>query len=247
MDIYTATFVYTLLASIGGGIVQSTTGFGYGIFVMMFFPLYLPLLQASSLSTTVSLFMLTILAWKYRKYIRFKDVLFPTACYLVVSTIAIRMAPGLNLQWLTTVFAIFMIILAAYMLFFSQRIRLRPTLLSAAVCSSLSGAASGLFGIGGPPMTLYYMSLHGDDKYVYLGTLQCFFWLTSLVNSFTRFAAGLLTPDVLMLVIPGVVGMLGGVWIGGKIVRRISVEKFRLTVYLFLAIAGVITLIQSLT
>lgn len=55
-------------------------------------------------------------------------------------------------------------------------------------------------------------------------------WITTLVNSFTRFAAS----------------MLGGVWVGSRIVQRISVEKFRLTVYLFLAAAGVITLIQSL-
>lgn len=213
---------------------------------MIFFPLYLPLLGASSLSTSISLFLQTVLVWKYRRYIRFRDVLFPSACYLAVSTVVIHMAPGLDLQWLTTVFAIFMILLAIYMLFFSQRIRLRPTPAAAMVCSTISGVSNALFGIGGPPMTLYFMSRYGDDKYVYLGTLQCFFWITTIVNNITRFSAGLLTPDVLMLVIPGVIGMLGGVWAGSRIVSRISVERFRLMVYLFLALAGVVTLIQSL-
>lgn len=54
-------------------------------------------------------------------------------------------------------------------------------------------------------------------------------WITTLVNSFTRFAAS----------------VLGGVWVGSRIVQRIFGEKFRLAVYLFLAAAGAVTMIQS--
>ena len=38
------TLLFVALASVGGGLIQGTTGFGYGIFVMIFFPALLPLL-----------------------------------------------------------------------------------------------------------------------------------------------------------------------------------------------------------
>ena len=45
--------LYVFLPCIIGGIIQATTGFGSGIFVMLFFPLFLPILQSSALSTLV--------------------------------------------------------------------------------------------------------------------------------------------------------------------------------------------------
>lgn len=54
-------YLYTFLACIGGGFVQSTSGFGFGIFVMVFFPLYLPVLQASGLCSLILIFLLSTL------------------------------------------------------------------------------------------------------------------------------------------------------------------------------------------
>ena len=239
-------YLFTMLASVGGGFVQATTGFGYGIFVMMFFPLYLSILESSALSQAISLFLLVSLTWRYRKYIRLKDVILPAAVYLVVSTALILFATGFDFWILSIVFACVMIVLALYMLFFSQRIRIKAGPVSAIVCSTLSGAASGLFGIGGPPMTLYYMTLYGGDKYVYLGTLQCFFLVTNLSNNVVRLANGILSPALLLLVIPGVIGQAAGAWIGNRVLPRIPVDKFRYVVYGFLVISGIITLVTKL-
>lgn len=246
MAIHWSLYLYTMLASIGGGFVQATTGFGFGIFVMLFFPLYLPLLSASALSQNVSLFLLTRLAWHYRKYTRMSAVVLPAIVYLLVSTLVIWLAPGMELRWLSIVFAVMMIVLAVYMLFFSSRVHMRASPLTAVGCSALSGAASGLFGIGGPPMTLYYMAMYGVDKYAYLGTIQFFFWITNVANQITRLSSGLLTREVLLLTIPGVIGQAVGAYIGMKVVDRIPVEPFRYGVYGFLAVAGVTTLVSSL-
>lgn len=239
-------YVYTFLASVGGGVVQSTTGFGYGIFVMIFFPLFLPLIQASALSSAISFFLVTTLTWKYRRYIKLRDVIVPSLFYLLVSTVLIWYAPGFDFHIISIVYAVFMIVLAVYMLFFSARLKIKANVVSALLCSGVSGAGSGLFGIGGPPMTLYYMALYGGDKYHYLGTLQCFFWITGLANNITRLSNGLLSKDVLLLIIPGFLGQAIGVWIGGRIVGKISQNAFKYVVYGFLAVSGVITLITKL-
>lgn len=237
--------LYTMLASIGGGFVQATTGFGYGIFVMMFFPLYLSILEASALSQAISLFLLVSLTWRYRKHIRIKDVILPAACYLVISTVLILFAKDFDFRILSIVFACVMIMLALYMMFFSQKIQIKAGPVSAILCSSLSGAASGLFGIGGPPMTLYYMALYGGEKYIYLGTLQCFFLVTNASNNIVRLANGILSPELLLLVIPGVVGQAAGAWIGNRVLPRIPVEVFRYVVYGFIAFSGIITLVSK--
>lgn len=237
--------LYTMVASIGGGFVQATTGFGYGIFVMLFFPLYLSILEASALSQAISLFLLISLTWRYHKHIRIKDVVLPAACYLIISTVMILFAKGFDFRILSIVFACVMIALALYMLFFSQKIRIKAGPVSAVLCSSLSGAASGLFGIGGPPMTLYYMTLYGGEKYAYLGTLQCFFLVTNASNNIVRLANGILTPELLQLVIPGVIGQADGAWIGNWVLPRIPVQQFRYVVYGFMVITGIITLISK--
>lgn len=239
-------YLFTLLASIGGGFVQATTGFGYGIFVMMFYPLFLSILESSALSQAISLFLLATLTWKYRKHMRIKDVILPACVYLAISTVLISYAKSFDFHMLAIAFACLMIILAVYMLFFSQRIRIKAGPLSAVVCSAISGTASALFGIGGPPMTLYYMTLYSGDKYVYLGTLECFFFITTLANNITRLTSGILTPRILLLVIPGVIGQAAGAWIGNRVVSRIPVRLFKYVVYGFLAASGVITLVSNL-
>lgn len=239
-------FLYTLLASIGGGIVQATTGFGFGIFVMIFFPLYLPILQASALSSAISFFLITSLLWHYRKSVQWNRSLFPAVIYLTVSTVIILALPQADMGGLQIAFAVFMLVLACYLGLFSERVHVRATPLTAGVCAALSGAAGGLFGLGGPPMTVYFLALYGDEKQTYMGALQFFFWVTNLVNNGVRFATGILTAEVLWLLIPGILGQAIGARVGTHIVDRIPVSQFRKVVYGFLAISGLITLITCL-
>ena len=94
-------------------------------------------------------------------------------------------------------------------------------------------------------MTLYYMTLYGGEKYAYLGTLQCFFLVTNASNNIVRLANGILTPELLQLVIPGVIGQAAGAWIGNWVLPRIPVQQFRYVVYGFMVITGIITLISK--
>lgn len=246
MQIDWSFMLYTLLITIGGGFIQATTGFGFGIFVMVFFPLYLPVLQASGLSSVILIFLLSSLAWRYRKYVQLKQALLPAAFYLVVSTTVIRLAPGFDLTGINFWLGNFMVLTAIYLAFMSKKISVQANIGTAAICSSLSGVADGLFGIGGPPMTVYFMAVFGDDKMRYLGTIQCFFWATNLINCVNRLSSGILSGSTLILAIPGVIGQFIGVYFGSKVVDRINADQFRLFVYGFLGIAGVLTCITSI-
>lgn len=239
-------YLYVFAASIGGSIVQTTTGFGYGIFVMLFFPLFLPLLQSSALSVTISMCLSASLSWKYRRHVDYRCMWLPLVIYIVVSNLAVWLSTQVNIGGLKAYFGLFLILIAAYFTFFSRLIHLKPNPGTATICTTISGAANGFFGIGGPPMVLYFLAVSGEDKLKYLATIQAFFFLTGISNVISRAANGILTSDLLLLVIPGVIGQLIGQFIGVKIIGRIEIEQLKKVIYFFLAVAGLLTFLTNI-
>lgn len=226
-----------------GGLVQSVTGFGAGIVMMVFIPAFLPILQGAAVSSLVGIPMQAVLIYRYRKSIRLDYMWKPLIFYLLTSALAISLASGKDMSGLKTGFGVFLILLSLYFLLVSGKLKLKAGWTSAAVCGGISGAASGLFGIGGPPMVLYFLALTGDDKYVYLGTLQTFFMTTSLYTATVRLANGILTADLLPYVLAGIAGSLTGQRIGSLIIEKINTETMKKLVYLFLGIAGLINVL----
>jgi transcriptional regulator with XRE-family HTH domain len=51
------------------------------------------------------------------------------------------------------------IAISLWFMFFADKIRIKANLLTAFICGSLAGVASGLFGIGGPPMVIYILAI----------------------------------------------------------------------------------------
>lgn len=239
-------FLYVLVGSLVGGFVEAATGFGFGICVMMFFPLCMTMLQASALSSMISLVLNLSLFFHYRKHAQWKKALLPIGVYIIVSMVIITVLPQVDMRALKLLFAVFMLVMACYLAFFSGKMHVRPTPLSTMACSVLGGASDGLFAMGGPPMIVYFMGLYGNDKLTYIATLQFFFAATCLVSTGTRLANGYYTGTVLLLLIPGLIGQAIGAKLGTKVVDRISIPVFKKVVYGCLALSGLITLITTL-
>lgn len=240
------TMLYVFLPATVAGVIQATTGFGAGIFMMLFFPMFLPMIQCSALSSAIGMVNTITMAWMYRKYAQPKLIILPTVIYVLFSTVCIWYSTKIDLAQFKPFFGLFLTALGLYFLFFSQRIKLKGSWKSATVCSSLSGIASGFFGIGGPPMVLYFLSLTGDDKYAYLGTLQLFFFVTSIQGIATRALNGIYTAELLMLVPIGMIGSYIGTRIGTKIVRKLRVDRLKILIYAFLCLAGFATFLTNL-
>lgn len=238
--------LYVFLPATVAGVIQATTGFGAGIFMMLFFPMFLPMIQCSALSSAIGLVNTITMAIMYYKYAKMKLIVLPTIIYFFFSTVCIWYSTQIDLGAFKPFFGLFLSALGLYFLFFSQRVKLKGTWKSATVCSSLSGIASGFFGIGGPPMVLYFLSLTGDDKYAYLGTIQMFFLITSIQGVATRALNGIYTKELLMLIPIGMVGSFIGTKFGTKIVRKLRVDRLRLLIYAFLCLAGFATFITNL-
>lgn len=224
-------------APIVAGLIQAVTGFGAGIFMMIFFPALFPILNASALSSSISLFVSGPQSWRYRKHVDWKVAVLPTIAYILVSTVSILLVPYLPTELLKKVFGVFMVILSIYFLTVSGKLKIRANVLSATICGTLSGILGGLFGIGGPPMVIFFLAAL-DSKEEYIGTIQLFFFITGLYTCIVRVIKGIYTLDLIPFTLLGLLGILIGQHIGSRIIDRIDAATMKKLVYLFLGFAG---------
>ena len=233
------------IASLLGGFTQTVAGFGCGIVIMLFLPYILPIMRASGLNVLITMVLNVMLVIKYRKSVNMRLVLAPAGISFIVSTICIYVGTNLNLDSMKIIFSLFLIALAIYFIFFSERIKLEPNVGTVLTCASLAGAANGLFGIGGPPMALYFLTIT-KGKEEYIGTSQAYFLLTCVYTTIIRIISGVFDRHLMMLTIPGVLAILIGEFIGIRVVDKISHKKLKQVIYYVLVISGVITLVQCM-
>lgn len=225
------------VAPIVSGLIQAVTGFGAGIFMMIFFPMLFPVLNASALSSSISLFVSGPQALRYRKYAQWKVTILPTAVYILVSTVSIVLVPYLPTEFLKKLFGVFMVLLSIYFLTVSGKLKVEANALSGTICGVLSGLLGGLFGIGGPPMVIYFLAAL-EKKEEYIGTIQLFFFVTGLYTCIVRVIKGIYVWELVPYTLLGVCGILIGQHIGAKIMDRLDAATMKKLVYLFLGFAG---------
>ena len=237
-------YIIVFFISLLGGVVQSVTGFGAGVVIMLVLPYFFDLIQAPGISSTSILALTFLITWKYRSHIRIRKVIMPALIYTVFACTSVMVAKKLDLQLLSLIFGIFLIILALWFIFFSKRVELKGGPVSAVICSFISGLCGGLFGIGGPLMALYYTAITRSRE-EYLGNLQFVFLTSGIVMNLTRIINGNYTIDLLPFTLIGVVALGIGKVFGLKIGVRIPAEKMRLIVYWAVMVSGVITVLKQ--
>lgn len=232
------------LTAFVAGFIQTVSGFGGALVMMMTLPFFLPMTTSSALAGAVCIPALVTVAWKFRSKIRVKLALFPTLVYLVFSAICIRIAANVNLDAAKAVFGVFLILLAAYFNFVAGSFKLKANYLTAFVCAAISGVTGGMFGIGGPFLVLYFLAVT-DDKEEYLGTINFVFVITETYSVIMRCINGLLTIDLAPVLAAGLIMVTVGRVLGGKVIDRIDGEKMKKVIYLMLAVAGAVTFVRA--
>lgn len=232
-----------LFSTVLAGLVQSVTGFGAGVVMLMVFPYFLDMLHAPALSTAIVVGSAASIAWKFRKQIDFRLVLPMAAIYLSMSTAMIMLAKCLDLDLLTMAFGVFLIVLSVYYLKFSKSITLHPTLATTVFCAVVSGICGGLFGIGGPLLALYYLAT-SKGKQAYIANIQTTFFITNTVNTVTRICNGIYTLDLFPLTLLGLAGISVGNFFGLRILDRINIDRMRTAIYIFIGISGILNVLE---
>lgn len=233
-------FLLLLLIGTGAAFVQRVSGFGLGIFAMIFLPHILPThTAAAAISSLFSCVTTTYNTVRYRQKIAFKTAIPMIAAALVTITAAVRFATLVSADVFKMLLGGVLILMSLYFIFFNQKVKIRPTIGNGVIAGSLGGILGGLFSTGGPPAVLYLTNAL-DDNLVYFATVQFYFCFTNIFATVNRIASGIITKQVLLYAGIGVLGCLVGDWIGGKVFDKLDGKALKRVIYIGMIISGIL-------
>ena len=233
------TCIFIFLLTIVASFIQRVSGFGFGIFVMMFFPFFLPSYGESvMLSGLLAGSTALMIAIKNRKYIRWKMMWIVTFFNVLFSFIATEYMRSLSNDVLKQCLGVVLILIALYFLFGEGRMG-RIFKSAQVTIGSVSGVMGGMFAMPGPPLVLYCISTL-EDKREYVTTLQAFSVVFNLFYTIFRFKAGFYSDDTWLWWVIGLGGAIIGSSLGARCFDVISNRMLKRIVYVMMIVSGMI-------
>ena len=227
------------------GTVQTLTGFGAGVIMVLLLSTQLGMIAAPAVNTSICLGLTTVLTVRYWKSIEFRKMALPIALYTVLSAVSIYFVTRIDMDLLAISFGVFLIGLSVFSLFFSKRIRIRENILLLLAFAMISGVFSGLFGVGGPLLAAYLIAVTNSQE-SYIGNTQFLFTATNIINMGIRIARGIYKPEYIGYSLVGIAAVLIGMMLGNRIRERINIALLKKMVYVFVFLSGVATILQHI-
>ena len=132
----------------------------------------------------------------------------------------------------------------ALLCFWQNKIKIKANTRNGFITGATGGFLEGLFGIGGPPAVIYFLAIAKDDKYAYLGTMQLYFVILCVFDLAFRIKLDLITLNLSSFLIPGLICILLGVFVGYKLVKLTSPKQMKYAVYILLFLNGFLLVFQ---
>ena len=236
-------FIGILLITAMGGFIQRVTGFGFGIFVMIFFPYIMHThTSAAAVSTIVSCVLSIYNAIIYRTKTPYKKIIPLIAAALVTIPIAVRFSVLVSGEVFKRILGVVLVALSLYFLFLNNRIKMKPTVKNGVIAGGIGGILTGLFSTGGPPVVLYLMNSLTDNV-MYFASTQFYFGLTGIYSTLVRFFNGIITLEVVGYSVIGFVGSMLGNFVGKQVFDKLNRQRLRQLVYFGMIISGIVMVV----
>lgn len=218
-------------------LVQSTSGFGFGIIFMAIMPLILPYKECNVLTLATVLCLQTYTVIKFRRHIDIKMVVIPSIAALIFGSLGVHLMISMSSGLMNFILGIFLWALAFYLIVIAQRVHLNKNPLTGFIAGSLGGFMDGMFAIGGPPMVAYFDSVM-TDPIEYQATLQLYFMITTVNVLINNIVCGSLTAKMLFPLSISIISCLIGTTIGMHFTEKVSMKLVRKLAYTVMLIAG---------
>lgn len=231
-----------MLLSIGAvalaGLVQSVTGFGFGLVSMALLPLLVDFRDAYTIVSimvlvTCSMTLLSnITRYRWRQGLGLlisSCLALPIGFYAMVHIPQVWLMRGLG------------VLIGLYALREILMSRVRPIRIPAKYevpMGALSGALSGAFHAGGPPAVIYAYSQDWTKEHI-VALLQVVFLIPSVIRLFLVRNEGLLRTDLLWIGLLSIIPLVLAILLGTRILHRVKREQLRMIVFVFLFVIGI--------
>lgn len=237
--------IWLLLMAVGfgAGFVQRVSGFGLGIFAMLFLPHFMPThTAAAAVSSLFACCTTTYNSVRYHKDISIKTALPMIAAAAVSIPIAVHFSARVSGELFSYLLGGVLILLSIYFLFFNQRIKIKPTVGAGIISGTLGGVLGGMFSTGGPPVVLY-LTQATPDKLVYFATVQFYFCFSNWYATANRAINGILSWEIIIYAVIGMIGCMLGDLLGKRIFDRLNSKTVKTLIYIGMIISGILMII----
>jgi uncharacterized membrane protein YfcA len=238
-------FYYAFIALVGS-FLQGVSGMGFGMFSMAFWTLLLPFVPVlTSVRFLTVLFIIGVI--KHWKKVRWAILMPPCVASILGNLLAAKVLLALPESILKILLGIMILVFALLGLWNNNKIKIRPRLHNGIMVGIITGFCSGISGVGGPPLAIYYLNTAelADDKEAYYATMIMTFQLIGFTQIITSFASGLVTPEALKLVAIGFLPVVLGIVAGKAMFKRLPVEKMKKMIYLLTLVMGTMLIVTS--
>lgn len=227
------------IAAAAAGLLNGVTGFGANIVMVAVLSQTFSVVESAGIGQSICLAVTFGMAWHYRAHVNFRAVWGPVVGFMAVSWSCILVAEGLDQTLMKLVLGIFLMLLSAYFLFIQreQESTGAVPLPVTVACVAVSGACDGLFGIGGPLMVVYYL-MRCQSKEEYLGTVQAFFSIVTLLGVSFRIVRGILVASHVPYIALGAACVLLGLAVANRVVAHLDTATVRKLTYGVIGVAG---------
>ncbi len=220
-------------------IVRGYSGFGFSLLAIT----ALSLLHAPA-TIIPSVFLLEIAASIHLLPGLWRDIHWRSLVPLVIGT---GIGTPIGLTFLTSVPAAPMqialglfVFAVTCLLWIGFTLKTMPGNIVSSTAGLAAGVANGAFGIGGPPVVLFYFASPAGNI-VGRATLVAYFLLTDFIGLAFLSRENLVTADVLLRTLTFLPALLAGVWLGARSFKNANPVIFRKWILALLGLLATIT------
>lgn len=236
----------TLLASgliFLAAVVRGYSGFGFSLLAITSLSLIFPPAQVIP-----AIFLLEIAASLHMLPSIWRDVHWRSLAFLLAGTIlgtpiGVYFLANVPQAPMTLALALF-VLAATALLWRGFALKTMPNAPATLAVGTATGIANGAFGIGGPPVILFYFASpagHAAGR----ASLVAFFILTDVTGLIFLSREGLVTGEAGLLALAFLPALAAGVWLGSRSFRTADPARFRQIVLVILAVLALMTAMKA--
>lgn len=237
--------LYIFLLSVCASFVQRVSGFGFGIFIMMFLSYIMPsYYQAVALSGILSGTTALFIVVRNFRHICWRKIPVVLLSNVIVSYFVVRYMENMSGEVLRRLLGAVLVAVALYFIFFENRMNLSfRSLWSRCAVGAVSGVMGAMFAMPGPAVVMYGVSAIREKKQ-YVVTMQTFWLLFNLFYMLFRSGYGYYSSSTPLYWSVGALGVVVGLAIGALCFNSMSNTAVRKVVYAVMLASGIAVLLK---
>jgi len=234
---------YSFACVFAAAIVRGYSGFGFSLLAITALSLALP-----PAAIVPSIFMLEVAASLHLlpgiwRQIHWRSISLLLLGCVVATPIGVQLLAGLPVAPMRIALSIF-VLGAVALLWRGFALKSMPGPAATIATGAASGLCNGAFGIGGPPVILFFFSSPAGAA-VGRASVIAYFLGTDLLGLLFQFHADLITLDVFWRFLLFLPALAAGVWVGARSFKHANPESFRRWVLRLLMLLAGLTAAQG--